>query len=63
MNKPLSERVQLDDARDVMTIDGVQFSGELLAFFTTATKPGYWFRFLGVENGKLIVQQKEGETP
>lgn len=59
----LSQRVLIDDANDIISIDGVLFSGAMLGFFTKPTPAGFWFRFTAVENGKLIVERKESQTP
>lgn len=44
--KPVSERVQFDDANDIVIIDGVRVDAHVLTSFTTPTPPGRWFRVI-----------------
>jgi hypothetical protein len=52
----LSERITIDDERDVVTVDGFKFSGEFLTeILARPTLPGVWHRIASVENKVIIV--------
>lgn len=44
LEKPVSERIQFDDANNMVTIDGVRVDAHVLSTFTSVTPPGRWFR-------------------
>jgi hypothetical protein len=54
---PLSANVKVDDARDVVTVYGIDFAGELLRTFANVTPRGWWFRVLSAENGLCTVHK------
>lgn len=41
----MSQRVQINDAQDVVVINGVRFSAPALRFITSTSDPDLWFRF------------------
>lgn len=53
--KILSDRIRVDDAKDIVTIDGHRITGEALSFFTSVTPPGRSFRIVSAEPGDAIV--------
>lgn len=59
----LSERVQIDDELNVLTIDGFQFHGDLLSSMLAVTPPGRWYRVKSAQDGVLVCEQKYEEAP
>lgn len=55
--RALSDRVKIDDAKDIVTIDGHPITGCALSFFTNVTPPGRGFRITSAEPGGAIVVQ------
>jgi hypothetical protein len=52
MNKlPLSQRVSFDDHNEILIINGIGISGELLETISTSTPISRWFRIIKCENG------------
>jgi hypothetical protein len=58
----LSERIQIDDASDEVTVDGVRFSGEVLTqLLSGPTPPGRWYRITDVRDGRVVIMEKVDE--
>lgn len=50
----LSERILIDHERDLVTIDGVVFSGPALDFFTRSSPPGLKYTTERVGNHLIV---------
>ena len=53
----LSESIVVDDDRDVLTVDGVPMSGELLRAIVHQSPPGVWYR-TEVQDGVAKIHQR-----
>jgi hypothetical protein len=51
----LSEKVKFDDALQVVEIDGVPVSYDLLLALTQPSQPEHWFRVVARDGGGLTV--------
>ena len=54
----LSERIQIDNQRDEITIDGCTINRFVLDAFIKPTQPGVWFRVHSVDDGRIIYSTK-----
>ena len=54
----LSERIQIDDARDVVTIDGCNINSAGLDMFVRPTPPGVWFRVHSIDDARIMYMTK-----
>lgn len=62
MNTSLSQRIQINDRDDILSFDGVRFSGGALTQCLQPSPEGRWYRIKGVENGTLVIETKV-DTP
>lgn len=55
----LSDRIVIDDDREIFTFDGAHFDADVFAAFIAPTRPGLWFRIVGrSESGALLIETK-----
>lgn len=54
----LSRRLVVDDAADMLTIDGCRVAGEALAAFTKPTPDGQWLRVVSTADGVIVVESR-----
>jgi hypothetical protein len=47
-----------DPVDDVLTIEGIRYSGDLFRYFALETPPGRWIRILKREDGRITLEQK-----
>lgn len=52
----LSRRLVVDDAADLITIDGCRVAGEALSAFTRPTPAGEWLRVVSTDGGVIVVE-------
>lgn len=54
----LSRRLVVDDAADLVTIDGCRVAGEALSAFTRPTPEGRWLRVVSTADGVIVVEER-----
>lgn len=60
---PLSSCVVIDDQRDLLTVHGIRFAGDLFRHLAVPTPPGRALRIIKAEDGVVTVRQFETEHP
>lgn len=55
MSRPLSELVVIDDANDVVRINGAAVAGEVFQQLAEPTPAGRWYRTVSVE-GTIVLE-------
>lgn len=50
-----------DTGNDIMTIEGIKYSGEIFRAFGIGPTPGKWLRIISLENGVLNVEVKRDQ--
>ncbi len=56
--KPLSDYVEIDEARDLLLVNGVRIACSLVRIGIQPTAPGYWLRIVSVKDGLVTLEQK-----
>lgn len=59
--RPLSERVQIDDAKNLLIVDGLRFAAELFDGLSIVTPPGRLLRVISVDGGVVTIQAFDGD--
>lgn len=59
--KKISERIEFQDDRNIVVIDGVKVAGEVLEWFTKTTAEGYWYR-VEREGDSVRIWQRHDEV-
>jgi len=54
----LSARIQIDDKRDEITIDGYVISGDAIGWLARPSLPGMWFKTFSADNGRITYMTK-----
>lgn len=52
-----------DKQQDIMTIEGIKYSGEVFREFGIGPTPARWLRIIKLEDGVLHVEVKKDESP
>lgn len=58
----LSDEIQIDDANDMLTVNGVKMSGALLRALTEPTAAGVWFRVVEKHGDHVHLEQRMLDT-